>query len=99
MIKRYNFCLVLLSLLLSLLVAPKLNAQQIDMYGNVGFDRVGGYVTLSVARIQNMRPLGNTSGPLALQLWATSMPYYGQSMLYGHKLAEHCRRSCLKAPI
>jgi hypothetical protein len=58
------------------------------MYGNVGFDRLGGYVTLSAARIQNMRPLGNTSGTLALQLWATSMPYYGQSMLYGHKLAE-----------
>ena len=79
---------MLLGLLLIFLSAPKLSAQQIDMYGNVGFDRVGGYVTLSAARIQNMRPLGNTSGTLALQLWATSMPYYGQSMLYGHKLAE-----------
>jgi hypothetical protein len=86
--KKNTFCLLLLGLLLIFLSAPKLNAQQIDMYGNVGFDRVGGYVTLSASRIQNMRPLGNTSGTLALQLWATSMPYYGQSMLNGFKLAE-----------
>jgi hypothetical protein len=86
MIKRYNFCLVLLSLLLSLLAAPKLNAQRIDMSGAVGFDRYGSTVTLSASKIQNYG--GSTSGTLALQLWATSMPYYGQSMLYGHKLAE-----------
>ena len=86
---KNTFCLLRLGLLLIFLSAPKLNAQQIDMYGNVGFDRVGGYVTLSAARIQNMRLLGNTSGTLALQLWATSMPYYGQSMLLnGYKLAE-----------
>lgn len=86
--KKNTFCLLLLGLLLIFLSAPKLIAQQIDMYGNVGFDRLGGYVTLSAASIQNMRPLGNTSGTLALQLWATSMPYYGQSMLNGYKMAE-----------
>jgi hypothetical protein len=84
--KKNTFCLVLLSLLLSLLAAPKLNAQRIDMSGAVGFDRYGSTVTLSASKIQNYG--GSTSGTLALQLWATSMPYYGQSMLYGHKLAE-----------
>jgi hypothetical protein len=88
MTKRYNFCLVLLSLLLSLLAAQKLNAQQIDMSGTVGYDRYGGTVTLSASRIENYGAIGSSSGTLVLQLWATSMPYYGQSILNGYKLAE-----------
>jgi hypothetical protein len=88
MTKRYNFCLVLLSLLLSLLAAQKLNAQQIDMSGTVGYDRYGGTVTLSASRIQNYASQGSLSGTLVLQLWATSMPYYGQGVLNGYKLAE-----------
>lgn len=58
------------------------------MSGAVGFDRYGSTVTLSASRIQNYASQGSLSGTLVLQLWATSMPYYGQGILNGYKLAE-----------
>ena len=58
------------------------------MSGAVGFDRYGSSVTLSASRIQNYASQGSLSGTLVLQLWATSMPYYGQGVLNGYKLAE-----------
>lgn len=58
------------------------------MSGAVGFDRYGSSVTLSASRIQNYASQGSLSGTLVLQLWATSSPYYGQSILNGYKLAE-----------
>jgi hypothetical protein len=86
--KTYQLHLSLLILILALAAASKANAQQIDMSGAVGFDRYESTVTLSASRIENLRSQGSTSGTLALQLWATTAPYYGQSILDGYKLAE-----------
>lgn len=84
----FPLCASLLTLVLALAVASKANAQRIDMSGAVGFDRYGSSVTLSANRIDNYGAEGSSSGTLVLQLWATSMPYYGQSILNGYKLAE-----------
>lgn len=86
--KKYTFGVALLALLLNLIVVSKLSAQRIDMSGAVGFDRYGSTVTLSASRIDNYEADGSSSGTLVLQLWATNMPYYGQSILSGYKLAE-----------
>ena len=86
--KTYPLRASLLILILVLTVASKANAQRIDMSGAVGFDRYGSSVTLSASRIQNYASQGSLSGTLVLQLWATSMPYYGQGVLNGYKLAE-----------
>jgi len=86
--KTYPLRASLLILILALTAAYKANAQRIDMSGAVGFDRYGSNVTLSASRIDNYGAEGSSSGTLVLQLWATSMPYYGQSILNGYKLAE-----------
>jgi hypothetical protein len=86
--KTYPLRASFLILVLALAAASKANAQQIDMSGAVGFDRYGSTVTLSASRIENYGAIGSSSGTLVLQLWATSAPYYGQSILNGYKLAE-----------
>ena len=86
--KTYPLRASLLALVLVLAAAYKANAQRIDMSGAVGFDRYGSTVTLSASRIDNYGAEGSSSGTLVLQLWATSMPYYGQGVLNGYKLAE-----------
>jgi hypothetical protein len=74
--------------ILTLLSTFQVNAQEIDMSGTVRFDRSGSWVSLSAGRIENYGLQGSMSGTLVLQLWATSAPYYGQSILTGYKLAE-----------
>jgi hypothetical protein len=55
--------------------------------GNSGYSRHGDTVSLFADRIDNLNNAGNTSGNLALQLWACQAPYTGGS-LTGWKLAE-----------
>ena len=80
--------------LFSLIISPLfflnslLFAQEIDMSGSVAYDAVGSLVTLSVDRIDNLRKDFSFSGPLAIQLWATTSPYNGETTLQGYKLAE-----------
>jgi DNA uptake protein ComE-like DNA-binding protein len=47
--------------------------------GTVGYRIDGNRVRLSVERIQNPRDAGNSSGTLALELWAVASPYTGGS--------------------
>jgi hypothetical protein len=58
------------------------------MSGNFAYEGVGNIVSYGVTRIDNFRPLGTISGTLAIQLWATSLPYTGNSTLIGNKIAE-----------
>jgi Immunoglobulin I-set domain/Immunoglobulin domain len=72
-------CLFLLPLNLS---------AQIRMSGIFAFNRVGPQVTYGIERIDNYRPLFSVSGTLAIQLWATALPYTGSGSLFGYKLTE-----------
>jgi len=47
------------------------------MRGSVGYRIDGNRVRISVERIENPRSAGNTSGTLALELWALAAPYGG----------------------
>ena len=60
---------------------------QIQMSGTFAYESVGNVVTYGVTRIDNFRPLGTVSGTLAIQLWATDVPYTGFAM-FGKKIAE-----------
>jgi hypothetical protein len=79
---------IILSVLALFLLSAFLKAQEIDMSGSVAYEAVGSLVTLSVDRIDNLREDYSYSGTLAIQLWATSAPYNGESTLSGYKLAE-----------
>ncbi len=63
-------------------------AAQVRFSGNFAYSGVGNAVTFGVTRIDNFRPLGTVSGTLAIQLWATTVPYAGVSTLIGNKIAE-----------
>lgn len=56
-------------------------AQEIDMSGTIDFTRNGDSVTLSAESIRNYRTPDSTSGNLTMELWATKVPYLGQSPL------------------
>jgi len=58
------------------------------MSGVFAFNRVGPQVTYGIERIDNYRPLFSVSGTLAIQLWATALPYNGSGSLFGYKLTE-----------
>jgi hypothetical protein len=61
---------------------------QIRMSGTYAYSAQGNVVTFGVERIESFRPFFNTSGTLAIQLWATSAPYSGAGVLTGFKGAE-----------
>jgi len=79
---------VILSLVALFLLSAFLRAQEIDMSGSVSYETVGSLVTLSVDRIDNLRKDFSFSGTLAIQLWATTSPYNGETTIQGYKLAE-----------
>jgi DNA uptake protein ComE-like DNA-binding protein len=60
-------------------IQPRIN-------GNVFYWIDGARVQISVGRIENPRAVENTSGTLALELWALTEPYQGGSF-EGHHLA------------
>lgn len=64
-----------------------LNAQ-IHMSGTFAYSAQGNLVTLGVQRIDNFNSIFSISGTLAIQLWATAVPYNGIGILTGHKIAE-----------
>ena len=76
-----------LSLALASCLGSDLQAQ-IRFSGTFAYSAVGNTVTFGVTRIDNLRPLGTSSGTLAIQLWATALPYGGSSTLIGNKIAE-----------
>jgi hypothetical protein len=79
---------IILFFALVFLLSAFLKAQEIDMSGSVAYNQIGNKVNLSVGEIANLRQDYSVSGTLAIQLWATSAPYYGEPTLYGYKLAE-----------
>lgn len=57
------------------------------MSGTFSYSGVGSAITYGVDTITNYRPVGTTSGTLALQLWATAAVHTGGT-LNGYKLIE-----------
>lgn len=73
--------IVLLVLFLRIDVA---HADDIKMYGNIGYEISGNYVTITVENVENSRS-GGSSGDLKLKLWAVSN-YYSGGDIQGYTL-------------
>ena len=58
------------------------------MSGTFAYVSQGSAVAFGVERIENFRSVFTTSGTLAIQLWATDLPYSGFGTLFGYKGAE-----------
>lgn len=60
-------------------------AQDIDLVGNIGWEKAGGGIHIHAERIENNRNSGS-SGFLRLQIWATDEVYDGVSGITGYVL-------------
>jgi len=86
LVRKLNLIRVGPLLALGLLASPN-SLGQLVMSGTYAYESVGSTVTYGITRIDNFRPLGTISGTLAIQLWATNVPYTGSTIL-GNKIAE-----------
>ena len=79
-------------LLCAWVLCPTAHAQEIDLVGNVGWEKVGSRIRIHAERIQNNRGAG-PSGLLRLQIWATTNIYDGVSNITGYVLGTLNLRS------
>lgn len=78
---RCNFSV----LLFAVLFGVSARAQDIDLIGDIGWERAGGGIRIHAERIENNRDRG-LSGFLRLQIWATDEVYDGVSGITGYVL-------------
>jgi len=84
----------ILALIGALLLTAVSSDAQLDLYGSVGYWRIGSTITLNVQYVENYGPSYSTSGTLALQLWATASPIpLGKSMAirWERRSSERCK--------
>ena len=84
-----NFaCMKLFLLAAAAALSLAARAQDIDLVGNSGWEKVGGRIRIHADEIGNFRSAG-TSGLLRLQIWATTNVYDGTNDIVGYVLGTY----------
>lgn len=78
-------------LLAALTLCVAARAQEIDLIGNTGWEKHGSRIRIHAQEIHNNRD--TASGPLRLQIWATTDVYDGVSDITGYVLGTYNLRS------